>query len=138
MADTLQIDLVSPAKLLLSDTTGMVVVPGVEGYFGVLPDHMPLVSSLRPGVVTVHEDVNAPATRKIFVEGGFAEVNPESCTLLVDAALPVEDIDDALISERRTAAEEQLEKANSDEDRAAAEKALDVVDEMARAAQDAA
>ena len=138
MADTLQIDLVSPAKLLLSDTTGMVVVPGVEGYFGVLPDHMPLVSSLRPGVVTVHEDVNAPAYRKIFVEGGFAEVNPESCTLLVDAALPVEDIDEALISERRAAAEEQLEKASSDEDRAAAEKALDVVGEMARAAQDAA
>ncbi len=138
MADTLQIDLVSPAKLLLSEATGMVVVPGVEGYFGVLPNHMPLVSSLRPGVVSVHEDVNAPAAKKFFVDGGFAEVNPESCTLLVENALPLEDIDDSLISERRTAAEEQLEKAMSDEDRAAAERALTVVEEMARAARDAA
>ena len=137
MADTLQVDLVSPAKLLLSDAVGMVVVPGTEGYFGVLPDHMPLVSSLRPGVVSVHDDVTAPAAKRFFVEGGFAEVNPESCTLLVEDALPLEDIDDTLISERRSAAKEQLEKAVSDGDRVAAETALAVAEEMARAKADA-
>lgn len=62
MADTLQLDLVSPAKLLMSESVGMVVVPGIEGYFGVLPDHMPLLSMLRPGVVSVHAGVSdAPA-----------------------------------------------------------------------------
>lgn len=138
MADTLQLDLVSPAKLLMSDSVGMVVVPGVEGYFGVLPNHMPLLSTLRPGVVSVHDGVTDAPTKQFFVDGGFAEVNPEGCTLLVDEAIPVDEITADTITERRTAAEERLQSAGTDDDRTAAEKALLVVDEMARAVAEAA
>ena len=138
MADTLQLDLVSPAKLLLSEAVGMVVVPGVEGYFGVLPEHMPVLSTLRPGVVSVHENVTAPASQRFFVDGGFAEVNPQGCTLLVDEAIPVGDLSADDVAKRRNAAEEALQSAANDDDRAAAEKALAVVEEMARAVAEAA
>lgn len=134
MADTLQLELVSPAKLLMSEAVGMVVVPGVEGYFGVLPDHMPLLSTLRPGVVSVHDGVTDAPSKSFFVGGGFAEVNPQGCTLLVDDAIPVEDLTADVIAERRATAEQNLQNAQSDDERAAAEKALEAVEEMTLAA----
>lgn len=138
MADTLQLDLVSPAKLLASEAVGMVVVPGVEGYFGVLPNHMPLLSTLRPGVVTVHEGVTAAPSKQFFVDGGFAEVNPTGCTLLVDEAIDVSELTSESVAERKAAAEQKLQDASNDEERAAAEKALFVADEMARVLSEAA
>jgi len=138
MADTLQLDLVSPAKLLMSEAVGMVVVPGIEGYFGVLPDHMPLLSTLRPGVVTVHESVTAPASKAFFVDGGFAEVNPAGCTLLVDEAINVSELSSEAIAERRVLAEQMMQSAANDQERVAAEKAMFVADEMARALSEAA
>lgn len=138
MAETIQLDLVSPAKRLMSGSVGMVVVPGIEGYFGVLPSHMPLLSTLRPGVVSVHDGVNDAPAKQFFVDGGFAEVNPEGCTLLVDEAIAVDELTADDIAKRRTAAEERAQSAATDEDRAAAEKALVIVDEMARAMSEAA
>lgn len=138
MADTLQLELVSPAKLLMSDAVGMVVVPGVEGYFGVLPEHMPLLSTLRPGVVSIHDGVNDAPSKRFFVGGGFAEVNPQGCTLLVDDAIPVDELTADLIATRRAAAEQSMQDAQTDEDRSAAERALQVVEEMAQAVVDAA
>ena len=138
MADTLQLDLVSPSKLLMSEAVGMVVVPGIEGYFGVLPDHMPLVSTLRPGVVTVHENVTAPASKSFFVDGGFAEVNPSGCTLLVDEAIDVSELSSEAIATRRAIAEQKLQSASNDQERVAAEKAMFVADEMSRVLSEAA
>ncbi|MEQ8735617.1 MAG: ATP synthase F1 subunit epsilon [Rhodospirillaceae bacterium] len=138
MADTLQLDLVSPAKLLMSDAVGMVVVPGIEGYFGVLPDHMPLLSTLRPGVVTVHESVTAAPSKSFFVDGGFAEVNPSGCTLLVDEAIDVSELSSEAIAARRAIAEQKLQSASNDQERVAAEKAMFVADEMSRVLSEAA
>ena len=138
MADTLQLDLVSPAKLLMSEAVGMVVVPGVEGYFGVLPNHMPLLSTLRPGVVSVHEGVTGAPSKQFFVDCGFAEVNPQGCTLLVDEAIPVEDLTAEDIAARRLAAEAKVQAASSNVERGAAEHALAVVEEMTRAMAEAA
>jgi F-type H+-transporting ATPase subunit epsilon len=138
MADTLQLDLVSPAKLLMSESVGMVVVPGIEGYFGVLPDHMPLLSTLRPGVVSVHDGVTDAPSKQFFVDGGFAEVNPDGCTLLVDEAIAVEDLTADNIAERQSAAEERMQSAENDIERAAAERALLVAEEMTRAMTEAA
>ena len=64
----------------------MVVVPGTEGNFGVLPGHAPLISTIRPGTIDIYEG-NAIAER-IFVAGGIAEVTPERCTVLADEAMP--------------------------------------------------
>src|ERR1700689_5151098 len=91
MADKVKFELVSPEKLLLSEPVGMVVVPGGEGNFGVLPGHSLLISTVRPGVIDVYEDKTI--TERIFVSGGFAEVTPERCTVLADEAMPLSALD---------------------------------------------
>jgi F-type H+-transporting ATPase subunit epsilon len=91
MAERLQFELVSPERLLLSEPVEMVVVPGGEGYFGVLVGHAPLISTVQPGVIEVHE--GKEITERIFVAGGFAEVTPERCTVLADEAVPVSSLD---------------------------------------------
>jgi F-type H+-transporting ATPase subunit epsilon len=95
MADKVQFELVSPEKLLLSEAVDMVVVPGSEGNFGVLPGHSLLISTVRPGVIDVY-DGNAIGER-IFVSGGFAEVTPERCTVLADEAMSLSSLDAATI-----------------------------------------
>jgi len=93
MADKLQFELVSPERLLLSEPVGMVVVPGTEGNFGVLPGHALFISTVRPGVIDVYADGMPTITQRIFVSGGFAEVTPERCTVLADEALPFSALD---------------------------------------------
>lgn len=85
-----QFDLVSPERLLFSGLVEQVDVPGYEGDFGVLAGHAPLISLLRPGILTVFADRQ---TTQIVVEAGFAEVNPEGLTILTERAVPVEEFD---------------------------------------------
>mgnify|MGYP003700703339 CR=1 FL=1 len=80
-------ELVSPERLLLSEEVDMVEVPGEEGDFGVLVRHAPLISTLRPGVIKVHD--GGSVTQRIFVAGGFAEVTPQRCTVLAEEAVEV-------------------------------------------------
>jgi F-type H+-transporting ATPase subunit epsilon len=91
MPDRVQFELVTPERLLLSEMVEMVVVPGTEGNFGVLPGHAPLISSIRPGTIDVYE--GQTVTRRIFVVSGIAEVTPERCTVLADEALPPDELD---------------------------------------------
>jgi F-type H+-transporting ATPase subunit epsilon len=92
MADKVQFELVSPERLLVSREVEMVVVPGSEGDFGVLRDHAPLISTVRPGVIDIYDDGTTISDR-IFVSGGFAEVTGERCTVLAEEAVPLKDID---------------------------------------------
>ena len=91
MTDKVQFELVSPERLLLSEAVEMVVVPGTEGDFGVLKDHAPLISAVRPGVIEVYD--GGVIKQRIFVAGGFAEVTGERCTVLAQEAMPCSDID---------------------------------------------
>lgn len=100
-----EFELVSPEALLLSAPVDMVVVPGEEGDFGVLYQHAPFISNVRPGVITVHD--GGKVTERIFVSGGFAEVTPSRCTVLAEEAVAVEKID-------RGAAEQELKDARED------------------------
>jgi len=84
-------ELVSPEKLLVSEEVDMVVVPGTEGYFGVLPGHAPLISSLRPGTIDVYD--GKVIAERIFVAGGFAEVTNRRCTVLADEAIRLASLD---------------------------------------------
>ena len=103
---TFHFDLVSPEKLLFTGEVDQVDVPGTEGYFGVLAGHAPMVSALRPGVMTV--TVNG-RQQKMVVLGGFAEVSAEGkLTVLADLADSVEDFDRDKLSERITAQEEKI------------------------------
>ena len=102
MADKVHFEIVTPSKLLTAEEADMVVVPGDDGDFGVLLGHSPLLSSVRPGVIDVHED-GAVRTR-YFIAGGFAEVDSEKCVVLADEAMAVSDLD-------KTAAQQRLETA---------------------------
>jgi F-type H+-transporting ATPase subunit epsilon len=90
-------ELVSPQKLLFSGEVQQVDMPGAEGDFGVLADHAPMVTTLRPGILTVHA---SGGTQRIVVLGGFAEVSKEGLTVLADVAEAVEDIDHGMIANR--------------------------------------
>lgn len=89
--DQVSFELVSPEKLLVSQPVEMVVVPGEEGDFGVLPRHAPMISKVRPGVIQIYQGGQVQDT--IFVAGGFAEVTPARCTVLAEEAVPLGEID---------------------------------------------
>jgi F-type H+-transporting ATPase subunit epsilon len=126
MAEQVQFELVSPERLLVSRPVEMVVLPGVEGDFGVLPGHAPLISEVRPGVIAVFED--GKVDERIFVAGGFAEVTGERCTVLAEQALPIAEIDRAAAESDLKDAREDLDDAKSDHERAVAEAAIAVAE----------
>jgi F-type H+-transporting ATPase subunit epsilon len=126
MAEQIQFELVSPERLLLSQPVEMVVVPGVEGDFGVLPGHAPLVSSVRPGVIAVFE--GSQVKQRIFVAGGFAEVTAERCTVLAEQAVMVGDIDRAAVEGDIRAAREDLADAKDDAARGKLESRINVAE----------
>jgi F-type H+-transporting ATPase subunit epsilon len=118
MADTVEFELVAPEELLFSEPVELVVVPGAEGDFGVLPGHSALISTLRTGVIAVYE--NNAVSQRIFVSGGFAEVTPERCTVLADEAVTLESANRSDVEERVKANREALEfAADNDKENAA-------------------
>jgi F-type H+-transporting ATPase subunit epsilon len=131
-SDKVEFELVSPERLLLSEQVDMVVVPGAEGDFGVLPRHAPLISTLRPGVIRVFE--GREIKNRIFVAGGFAEVTPERCTVLAEEAVPLKDIDAAAIDQQLKDLGEDLADAKTDEEKAAIAKRIAVRQAMRAAA----
>ncbi len=106
-------ELVSPQKLLFSGDVEQVDVPGAEGELGVLADHAPMVTTLRPGILTVHGSGGA---QKIVVLGGFAERSAEGLTVLADVAEAVEDIDRATITARIGELESRIAKSEPGSD----------------------
>ncbi len=102
MADTTAFELVTPARVMISRDAGMVVAPGVEGLFGVLPRHAPLISTLQRGVVEVHD--NGQVTERIMVDGGIADVAEDRCTILAERA-------EKLDADNKAAVEAQLKTA---------------------------
>jgi F-type H+-transporting ATPase subunit epsilon len=124
MADKINFELVSPAKLLISSPVDMVVVPGSEGDFGALAQHSPMIATVRPGVIDVHD--GGKVSTRIFVAGGFAEVNEQRVTVLAEEALPVGDISHDMVSTRMQAAKEALADAKTDSARIAAEKLMTI------------
>ena len=102
---TISFDLVSPENLIFNDEVGMIIVPGKDGDFGVLPGHSKVMSSLRPGRVMVFgEDKNL--LKAFFVSGGFAEVNPEKCIVLAEGV-------DELHSLEKSAIEKEIQDLES-------------------------
>ena len=107
---TFHFDLVSPERLLLSGEVEQVDVPGSEGDFGVLAGHAPMVTALRPGILTIKRD---GGEIKVVILGGFAEVSPTGLTVLADSAASVEEFDRTLLAEHIRAAEERIAKRDA-------------------------
>jgi F-type H+-transporting ATPase subunit epsilon len=128
MADTVEFELVSPEQLVISAPVEMVVVPGVEGDFGVLPGHTPVISTVRTGVISVYE--NNVVSQRIFVSGGFAEVTGERCTVLADEAVGLEDADRTQAEARVASAREGLADADTDDERASIKMELTIAEAL--------
>ena len=135
MADTVEFELVSPERLLLSIPVEMVVVPGSEGDFGVLPGHAPMISTVRPGVVSIWRD--GAVDRRVFVAGGVAEVQPERCTVLAEDAVPLDEADQAEADRRIAKAREALERATDEAAAAQARRRLAEAEALRGAIADA-
>ena len=119
----LHFELVSPARLLFSGEVASVTIPGTEGEMGIFAGHAPVLSTLRPGVVTITRDQGSP--EKIFVRGGFAEVNPSGLTLLAETAIPLAELDAAALAQQIKDSEEDVADAKDDETRRRAQENLD-------------
>ncbi|KAA0969751.1 F0F1 ATP synthase subunit epsilon [Aureimonas fodinaquatilis] len=122
MADSFKFELVSPERLLLSEQVTAVIAPGSEGYFTVMARHAPLVVTLKPGVV--HATLASGGERRIFIRGGFADMNPDGFTLLAEYAVAVEDLSAAELDQQIRNTEEDVADANDADARSRAEMRL--------------
>jgi F-type H+-transporting ATPase subunit epsilon len=122
MADKLNFALVSPERELFHGDVDQVVVPGSEGEFGVLPNHAPVMSVIKPGALRV---IDGGSERRIFVNGGFADVTPEGLTVLAEEAIDLADIDRAEVEQQLKNAQDDLrDSLGSDSKREVAERAV--------------
>src|ERR1700716_4476647 len=113
---TFHFDLVSPEKLAFSGEVDQVDVPGVEGDFGVLAGHAPVVAAIRPGILTV---TTGATHQKVIVLGGLAEVSEKGLTVLADVATSMQDLDRAKFADKISEMEAKLaEKEGSELHRA--------------------
>jgi len=124
MAEKIHFDLVSPEKLLLSQPADMVTVPGTEGYMGVIAGHMALVSALRAGMIDMKND---GVDTRFFIRGGFAEINATQITVLAEEAIPMTELDLAVLDQRIADAQSDEIAAKTDADR---QKAAQMVDDL--------
>lgn len=115
----IQLEIVSPERLIASEQAQSVVVPGTEGYFTVMGEHAPLMSTLKPGFITVTRADGSVST--YYVRGGFADVSPEGLTILAEQAASLADFDRAEVERALNEAQEQLAKAETHEERSYAQ-----------------
>lgn len=120
---SLQFELVSPERLLSSGAVESVSIPGTEGDMGIFEGHAPVLSTLRPGVITVTR--SGGGTERIFVRGGFAEVNPKGLTVLAEVAIPLAELNAAALALEIKNASEDLADARGEEKKRVAQENLD-------------
>lgn len=123
MADTFKFELVTPERMLLSEDASQVVIPGTEGEFTVLAGHAPVISSLRPGVIAA--SLGEGRTVRLFVKGGFAEVDQDRLIVLAQRALEIDAVDRAHLAAELKTAESELAAATDDAARLAAHAAVE-------------
>src|SRR5690606_6120931 len=122
MADSFKFELVSPERLLFSESVESVLVPGTEGEMTVMAHHAPVMSSVKPGLVVAKSA--AGVEHRFVVFGGFVDILPDGCTLLAESAVNVAELNRDDLSRRIQDAREDLSDAANDEDRTRAEMLL--------------
>jgi len=108
MADTIQLEIVTPERLVVSEAAEYIEIPGETGYLGVLPGHAPLITELAPGELSYR---NGNQTKRLAVAWGFAEVLQDKVTILAEAAERAEEIDTVRAEAAKKKAEADLEKS---------------------------
>ena len=130
MPDTVHFELVSPERLLRAAEVYMVVVPGSEGDFGVLPGHAPLMSTIRPGTIAIYPASMADTPERIFIDGGFAEVGPNGLTILAESATPVAELNIEAAAASLAEARELLRAAKGEAETLIAQKRIATFEAM--------
>src|SRR5690554_5478894 len=115
MAEAFKFELVSPERLLVSEQVESVIIPATEGEMTVMANHAPVMTTVKPGVVTVKPASGAEERYVVF--GGFADILPEGCTLLAESAIAVKDINRDDLARRIQDAKEDAADAKDDESR---------------------
>ena len=105
MAETTQLELVTPARVIAQQAVEMVVAPGVEGLFGVLPRHAPLLADLARGVVELHQ--NGKVSDRYMIDGGLADVSGESVSILAERAIHLDSVDSTELKKQAAQASEE-------------------------------
>ena len=123
MAEPFNFELVSPEKLLLSDTVNEVIIPGTDGEMTVMSQHAPLMTTIKPGIVEVRSA--SGDSKRFVVFGGFADILPDGCTLLAESAVAVEDIDHEDLAQRIQDTREDLDDAKTDAEKSRIAEQLD-------------
>lgn len=131
MAELFQFELVSPERQLLSEQVAEVVVPGTEGEFGVLKNHSPFMSTIKPGILKVRNEGGDLV--EYFVRGGFADVAPSGLTILAEQAVPVAEISAEQLEQQIKNAEEDVADAKDDDAKQKAEMTLSQLKDVAEA-----
>ncbi|ARC88085.1 F0F1 ATP synthase subunit epsilon [Rhodovulum sp. MB263] len=124
MADTMQFDLVAPERRVASEKATSVVIPGFEGDLTAMPQHAPLITTLRPGLLEVFTE---SGSRKYIVTGGFAEITADGATVLAERSHPVEEVTQEMIDEMVAEARAAARDAHPDVVDAAARMLADMV-----------
>ena len=122
--ETFPFTLVTPEKILFEKEVSMVVIPGQKGDIGVLPNHAPLLTVLRPGVIRIYE--GSEIVLRIFVDGGFSEVTPEKCTALVTEGTPLEALDRSTLEMEIQNLLEDIEESKTTEEKEQVGEDLDI------------
>ena len=122
MAASFKFELVSPERLLVSQEVESVVIPGSEGEMTVMANHAPVMTTVKPGIVTVN--AAGGQSERYVVFGGFADILPSGCTLLAESAVAVSSFDRADLEKRIEAARETASEAKDDQSRTSAEQML--------------
>lgn len=128
MGEKILFELVAPARLLISSPVDMVVVPGADGDFGAMPRHAPVISAVRPGVVDVHD--GGKVSNRVFVTGGFAEVNEKCVTVLAEEAIPLAHVTKHMAAQWLDAGKTAMAEAKSEREKHQAEHKLAVAAAM--------
>jgi F-type H+-transporting ATPase subunit epsilon len=113
MADTFQLEIVTPEKMVVRDVAEEMQIPGKDGYLGILPGHAPLITELAVGEISYRK---GNYTSHLSVAWGFAEVLPDKVTILAETAERAEDIDTKRAQEAKQRAESQLATSKTEED----------------------
>jgi F-type H+-transporting ATPase subunit epsilon len=121
MADTFQLEIVTPEKMVVKDVAEEMQIPGKNGYLGVLPGHAPLITELAVGEISYRND---GSTHYLAVAWGFAEVLPDKVTILAETAERAEEINVQRAEEARKRAEDRLKSVNPDTDFTRAQNSL--------------
>ncbi len=123
---TIHVDVVSAEQAIFSGEAEFVALPGEAGELGIYPQHIPLITRIKPGAVRIKEAGSKHETF-VFVAGGILEVQPHRVTVLADTAIRGDDLDEAKAEAARKAAEEALANAKTDVDLARAQSELAIM-----------